>query len=87
MNKTVKMWHKLKLKVNKCSIIWIKWYKIRKKDNNQNKMTYNWKSITYNWNKMHYNLNKCSIMWIKWYTSEMMSVKFIKNSYKWNKMT
>ena len=69
-------WDKMSSNLNKCSIIWIKWYKIRKKGNNQNKMTYNQKSIAYNWNKMHYNLNKCSIMWIKWYTSE----KWVLNS-------
>ena len=59
---------------------------MRKKQDDQNKKTYNWKSVAYNWNKMGYNLNKCSIMWIKWYTSEIMSVKFIKKCYKWNKM-
>ena len=79
-------WNKKRFKLNKCSIIWIKWHKMRKKQDDQNKMTYNWKSVAHNWNKMDYNLNKCSIIWIKLYTSETMSVKFIKNSDKWNKM-
>ncbi len=61
-------WNKKRFKLNKCSIIWIKWHKMRKKQDDQNKKTYNWKSVAYNWNTseiMSVKLIKNSDKWNK----------------------
>jgi hypothetical protein len=59
-------WDKMSNNLNKCSIIWIKWYRSEITSVKFIKNGYKYikcEKVDYNWNKIHYNLNKMMYKW------------------------